>query len=137
MTISHTKLKLTEAHMVYEIMLSILNTEEENDRQKEHFWILGLNVRNVIQYIELSTLGTLTSSVIHPRETFRLAIKKAVASIVCCHNHPSGDTEPSREDLLITDRLVESGKILGIKVLDHIIIGESGFTSLKEKGLIP
>ncbi len=98
---------------------------------------MGLSSRNAIQYAELVSLGTLNTSLVTPRETFRFAIMKAVASIILCHNHPSGDPEPSDDDLKITRKLVESGKILGIEVIDHIIIGNKnpGYYSLREKGL--
>ena len=78
--------------------------------------------------------GTLTSSLVHPREAFRYAIKEAAASVIFIHNHPSGDPEPSREDIDITKRLVETGRIIGITVLDHIIIGDGRYISLMEEG---
>ena len=126
---------IQDANTIYLIMSAILNSEDEIDRNKEHFWSIGLNAKNQIQYIELVSLGTLSNSLIHPRETFRFAIMKGVANIIVCHNHPSGGLEPSREDIAITERLVSSGEILGIKVLDHVIIG-SGYLSMMEKGLL-
>ena len=78
--------------------------------------------------------GTLTSSLVHPREVFRYAIKEAAASVLFIHNHPSGDTNPSKDDLTITKRLVETGRIVGINVLDHIIISDGKYLSLMEKG---
>lgn len=126
--------KITDAGTVYGIMSAILKAEEEIDRGKEHFWSIGLDAKNKLQYIELVSLGTLTNSLVHPRETFRYAvIHGGVASIIICHNHPSGDSSPSREDILITERLIQAGEILGIKVLDHVIIGD-GYASLKEQG---
>lgn len=80
--------------------------------------------------------GTLTNSLIHPREAFREAIREAAASVIFVHNHPSGDPVPSREDIAITERLVQAGEIIGIKVLDHVIIGDSTYTSMMEKGYI-
>jgi DNA repair protein RadC len=104
---------------------------------KEHFWVVGLNTRNAIQYIDLASLGTLNSSLVHPREVFRFAILKAVSSVIVSHNHPSGDPEPSDDDLTITRRLTEAGRIVGIDLLDHIVIGTRGsFYSFKEKGVI-
>jgi len=79
-------------------------------------------------------MGSLNASLVHPREVFRSAIKRGSASIICIHNHPSGDPTPSREDLLLTNRLVEAGNIIGIEVLDHLIIGDGIFISLKEQG---
>ena len=104
------------------IFSAILNSESELDQDKEHFWILGLNIRNNIKYIDLVSLGTLFASLVHPREVYRLAVREAVASIIAIHNHPSGDPEPSEEDKSITKRIVEAGKILGIKLVDHVIV---------------
>lgn len=118
------------------IMRSILAAEGEVDCMKEHFWTVGLNNKNVIQYIELVSLGTLTSAVLGPREVFRLAVHKAIANILICHNHPSGDPEPSKEDRDITQRLVAAGQILGIKVLDHIIVGDPAYCSFRDRGFI-
>ena len=118
-------------------MTEILCTESEVDRGREHFWVLGLNAKNVILYIELVSLGTLTNSLIHPRETYRLAVMRGVASIIAVHNHPSGDCEPSREDCIVSVRLQQAGEVLGINFLDHIIINEEGnFVSLQERGIV-
>jgi DNA repair protein RadC len=106
------------------------------DKAKEHFKLIVLNTRNKIIGISNISTGTLNTSLVHPREVFKDAIIKNAASVVLAHNHPSGDTEPSENDLTITKRLVEAGKILGIEVLDHIIITKTGFFSFKEKGLI-
>jgi DNA repair protein RadC len=106
------------------------------DKVKEHFKLIILNTRNkIITIINVST-GTLSASLVHPREVFRDAIRYSASSVVLVHNHPSGDPEPSEEDLRITRRLIDAGKIIGIDVLDHIIIGKDRFTSFKEKGLI-
>lgn len=118
------------------LLQNVLKTEDRYDQDKEHFWVLGLNSRNTLQYLELVSLGTLNASLIHPREVFRLSVHKAVASIIIAHNHPSGNTEPSADDLAITKRLVESGKILGIEVVDHITITGRGYLSFKEKNLL-
>ncbi len=80
--------------------------------------------------------GTLTNSLIHPREAFKDAIKESAASVIFVHNHPSGDPEPSREDILITERLVNVGDLIGIRVLDHIIVGDGKYMSMREKGYI-
>jgi DNA repair protein RadC len=79
-------------------------------------------------------MGTLNASLVHPREVFRAAIKYSSASIICAHNHPSGDPAPSPEDISLTKRLVEAGQLVGIEVLDHLIIGDGRFVSLKEQG---
>jgi DNA repair protein RadC len=106
------------------------------DKAKEHFMLIILNTRNKVTSINNVSVGTLNASLVHPREVFRDAIRQSASSVVLAHNHPSGDETPSEEDLKITKRLVEAGKIIGIEVLDHIIIGKDGFCSFKEKGLI-
>jgi DNA repair protein RadC len=102
--------------------------------QKEHFVCLFLNTKNHIVGQETLSMGSLNASIVHPREVFRAAIKRSSASIICAHNHPSGDPTPSPEDIEITARLSEAGRIIGIDVLDHIVIGDRNFVSLKEKG---
>ncbi|AJS57508.1 hypothetical protein UB51_02260 [Paenibacillus sp. IHBB 10380] len=104
--------------------------------QKEHFICLFLNTKNHIIAQETLSIGSLNASIVHPREVFRAAIKCSSASIVCAHNHPSGDPTPSPEDIALTSRLVEAGNIVGIDVLDHIIIGDGEYVSLKEKGMM-
>ncbi|MNI93032.1 hypothetical protein D3C73_1509200 [compost metagenome] len=79
-------------------------------------------------------MGSLSASIVHPREVFRAAMKCSSAAIICAHNHPSGDPTPSPEDIALTSRLIQAGEIVGIDVLDHLIIGDSRFISLKEKG---
>ncbi|MDA8239576.1 MAG: hypothetical protein M0Z67_04290 [Nitrospiraceae bacterium] len=129
--------KVSSAADVLQVLSAMLATESEIDREKEHFWVLGLNTKNAIKFVDLVSLGTLTASLIHPRETFRLAVHRGVASIIVAHNHPSGDTAPSREDIAITERLRDAGEILGIKLLDHVIIGNEGaHTSMLEKGYL-
>ena len=104
---------------------------------KEHFWGVYLNSRNNIIRIELVTLGILNANLVHPRETFAPAIESKASSLIVAHNHPSGDPEPSEDDLDITKRLVEAGKILGVELQDHIIITEKGrFYSFKSNHLI-
>jgi DNA repair protein RadC len=104
--------------------------------KKERFLCALLDTKNRIFKESVVSEGTLTSSLVHPREVFRSAIKEASASVLFVHNHPSGDTTPSRDDVIITERLVETGKIVGIEVLDHIIISDGGYLSLFEKGYI-
>jgi len=106
------------------------------DKAKEHFKLILLNPRNKIIRISTISIGTLNASLVHPREVFKDAIVHSAASVVLAHNHPSGDPEPSEDDVTITKRLIEAGKILGIEVIDHIIITKNGFFSFKEKGLI-
>ncbi len=105
-----------------------------NDKKKECFFILLLDSKNrAIREVRVSE-GTLTSSLVHPREVFTPAIKESAASLILVHNHPSGDSTPSQEDEEITRRLMEGGKLLGIGVLDHIIIGQGGYYSFADRG---
>lgn len=104
--------------------------------QKEHFVCLFLNTKNHVIGQETLSMGSLNASIVHPREVFRAAIKRSSASIVCAHNHPSGDPTPSPEDIQLTTRLVDAGNLIGIEVLDHIVVGDQSFVSLKELGLM-
>lgn len=101
---------------------------------QEHFVAIYLNTKNQVIYRKTIFIGSLNASIVHPREVFKEAIKRSAASIICAHNHPSGDPTPSREDIDVTKRLVECGRIIGIELLDHLIIGDQKFVSLKEKG---
>lgn len=134
------KHKVTHPEIVANIFYKVLEIEEELDRSKEHFWVIGLKSNNVIQYIELVSLGTMNASLVHPREVFRTAIFNSVASIIIAHNHPSGELIASHEDKSITQRLLEAGKLLDMPLLDHIIIGgetsEKRYFSFKEEGYI-
>lgn len=110
--------------------------EEMRHLDREHFRAILLNTKNQVVTVDNVSVGTLNSSTVHPRELFRNAIKRSAAALILLHNHPSGDPAPSREDIDITERLVQAGKIVGIEVLDHVIIGDNKFTSLKAEGLI-
>lgn len=103
---------------------------------QEHFVCLYLNTKNEVLHKETVFIGSLNASIVHPREAFKGAIRHSAASIICFHNHPAGDPVPSREDISITKRLVECGNMIGIEVLDHIVIGDEKFVSLKEKGYV-
>jgi len=103
---------------------------------QEHLIVLFLDTINRIIHKQTIFIGSLNASIVHPREIFREAVKRSAASIICVHNHPSGDPTPSQEDIQVTKRLVEAGKIMGIELLDHIIIGNQKYVSLKEKGYI-
>ncbi len=106
------------------------------DLKHEEFWSLLLTSANKLIAEIRITAGTLNSSLVHPRECFKEALKQSAATVIFLHNHPSGNPEPSQEDITITKQLVESGKILGIPVHDHIIVAGDSFTSLADRGLV-
>jgi DNA repair protein RadC len=128
---SGDKYKITKPQDAAEYVM-----EEMKSLNKEYLRILMLNTKKIIISIKDVSIGTLNSSMVHPREVFIEAIKKSADSIIVCHNHPSGDPSPSREDINITYRLKECGKLLGIEVVDHIIIGDGNYVSLKEKNIL-
>lgn len=106
------------------------------DKDREHFIVASLDTKNQPVSINVCHVGSLNASLVHPREVMKSAILSNAASIIVGHNHPSGQPEPSKEDIDVTKRLVEAGKIIGIDVIDHIIVGDETYTSLKEKGYI-
>ena len=128
--------KITSPEIVNKILKSILAMEEPFDRDKEHFWTIGVNQGNKVIFIELVSLGILNASLVHPREIFRMAILHGVAGIILAHNHPSGETTPSKEDIATTKQMVEAGKLLAIPVLDHVIHGNESYYSFASEGLI-
>lgn len=109
---------------------------EMTSLQQENFVALFLNVKNQIVHKQTIFVGSLNASIVHPREIFREAIRRSAASILVAHNHPSGNPTPSPEDIDVTKRLIEAGLIVGIELIDHIIIGDHQFISLKEKGYV-
>jgi DNA repair protein RadC len=123
--------KITSPQDVADIFIPLLR-----DEIVEKFCVVCLNSANKIIRYETISVGNLNSSVVHPREIFKAAIENNSASIILIHNHPSGNPEPSSEDISITKKVVESGKIMDIPVFDHIIIAGNGFTSFVEKRII-
>ena len=110
--------------------------KEIREHKKEHFIIFFLDSRNQEIKREVVSIGSLNASLVHPREVFEPAVKNLAAQVILAHNHPSGDPEPSEDDLEINKRLVEAGKILGIDIVDHIVICKDSYVSFKEKGLM-
>ena len=121
---------LNSPQLVFEYLRERIGKEK-----KEHFTIICLDTRNNL-IIEEVSVGTLNASLVHPREVFKKAILNNSAHVIIAHNHPSGDPSPSEDDIITTRRLVESGKILGIAVTDHIIVTKNSFVSLSEKGFL-
>jgi len=118
------KTNMNSPHDIYKFMKDI------KDIEKELFVVFYLDTKNNIIAREIISIGTLNSAIIHPREVFRNAIVRNCNSIILSHNHPSGDVEPSQEDITITKRLKEAGEVIGIKVLDHVIVGDKLFNSI-------
>lgn len=125
------KLQIKTASDVYQYFV-----DELQNKTKEYFYALFLDTKNRILKEELVSIGTLNESLIHPRELFNSAVQASCNSVIIVHNHPSGDCVPSENDKEVTKVLVEAGEIMGIKVLDHVIIGKEGFMSLKESGVM-
>ena len=125
------KVKITSPSVLADLVM-----DDMRYLNKEYFKIAILDTKNQIIVIENISVGTLNASIVHPRDVFKIAIKRNANSIILIHNHPSGDTTPSNEDISITNRLIDAGNLIGIKVLDHIIIGDNKFLSFKEKNLI-
>lgn len=115
----------------YNIVKEFLENED-----REHLICMYLDTKNKINNISTISIGSVNSSIVHPREVFKVAILSNSSHIILAHNHPSGDTTPSDEDCNITKRLIKSGEILGIKVLDHIIVGDDKYISLRERGIV-
>ena len=136
MIVTNKKVQVNSPEAIYRTIKGVMSSYDEFELDKEHFYTIGLNNRNVIQYVDLVSVGTINESIVHVRETFRYAILKGVSAIIVVHNHPSGELSPSKEDIQVSKRLTEAGKIIGIPLLDHIIVGDTGFNSLKENGFI-
>lgn len=122
---------IKKPEQVFEVVKNFLG---EVDR--EHLIVIVLDVKNKINSISVASVGTLNSSIVHPREVFKTAILANGASIILAHNHPSGDTSPSKDDINITTRIKECGVLMGIELLDHVILGDEKFISLKNEGII-
>lgn len=125
-----TKDRYTSPHQVYETFKFLVK------ETKEHFITLHLDGKNRVVCMDVVSIGSLNQSIVHPREVFKTACLSNAAAILCIHQHPTGDPIPSKEDIAITNRLKEAGEIMGIKLLDHIIIGDGEYCSFVERGLM-
>jgi len=121
---------------VYKMVKQFLKRKPIIDREKEHFFVIGMLRNNKIRFIDIVSIGSVTATVVHPMNVFRLAVMKGVVNLIICHNHPSGNTQPSTADITLTKKLKEAGKVLEIQVLDHIIIGDAGYYSFADEGMI-
>lgn len=127
---------VNSAEKGYTLLITAFETLDEIDREKEHFFVIGLKRNRHLKYIDLVSMGTLSGTLVHAREVFRRAITSATDSIIIAHNHPSGNMRTSNADDEITKSIIEAGKIIGIEVLDHIIFCENEFYSYAENGRI-
>ena len=124
--------------------LPVINTAKDaaaqltdmRDLKKEHFVVLYLNAKNQLVHKETISMGTLNANLVHPREVFEPALKYSAAQIIAAHNHPSGDPKPSEDDMELTKRLVEAGKMMGIEIMDHVIVSKNSHFSFKEEKLL-
>lgn len=117
---------------IYDLLMQDMMHEK-----RELFMSLHLNTKMQIESKQIVSIGCLDAAPVHPREVFRPAVRSGAAAVIVAHNHPSGDPEPSSEDIAVTERLLKASKIMGIKLLDHIIIGSGRYISLREEGIIP
>lgn len=118
---------------IYDMIESVLELSSES---VEYFGIINLNVKNKVNGIHILSKGTVDATLVHPREVFKAAFLNNASSIILFHNHPSGDPSPSKEDHEMTKRIVEAGKIMGINVIDHIVVGDGRYCSFKELGVL-
>ena len=130
------KIKVLNSGDLYGIMQRILLRENKIDRDREHFWVVGLASNLRILFIELVSLGTVNKAIVEPMEVFSLALQKRAIYVILVHNHPSGDLIPSKEDKDVTDRLIQTGLIVNTLVLDHLIISEENYISFGDEGII-
>ena len=116
--------------------LAVRLRSELSGKKQEHFVVVSVNNRNRVIGWDTVAIGTLNSSLIHPRETFNAAIRRQAAAVIVAHNHPSGDPTPSEADIVVTRRLKEAGSLLGIELLDHVVIGSEEHFSFRERGMV-
>jgi DNA repair protein RadC len=130
--VMETSCRITDVSDVAELLSGEMMYED-----RELFMAIYLNTRMNVVSKKIISIGGLDSTLVHPREVFSPAVRKGAAAVIVAHNHPSGDPEPSEEDILLTERLLESSRILGIRLVDHVIIGSGRYVSLRDEGLIP
>ena len=129
------KIKILNADDVFAIMQKILLRENKIDRDKEHFWIVGLANNNKALFVELVSIGSVRATVVEPINVFRVAVIKNAVKVILVHNHPSGELKPSAEDQDVTDRLIQVGRIIDVEVIDHLIISPTSYLSFVDTGL--
>ncbi|UGU16126.1 DNA repair protein [Sinomicrobium kalidii] len=130
------KIRILNSDDVYKVMQQVLLRENKIRRNQEHFWIVGLDNKNKILFIELISLGAVNRVMVNPPEVFRMAIYKLAVKMILIHNHPSGETEPSQADLDLTDRMMKTGELINIEVVDHLVISEDTYYSFANAGVM-
>ncbi len=130
------KIRILNSDDVYRVMQDILRRENKIDREKEHFWMIGLASNNRILYIELVSMGGVRATTVEPMNVYRVAVMKGAVFVIMVHNHPSGEVTPSDADKDLTDRLIQVGRILNIQTLDHLVISPRTFVSFDDIGLM-
>lgn len=130
------KIRVLNSEDVYKVMQQILLRENKVRRNQEHFWVVGLDNQNAILFIELISLGGVNRVQVAPPEVFRMAIYKLAVRMILVHNHPSGELQPSDADMDLTDRMIKSGEMLKVEVIEHLIISEKDYLSFTDEGLI-
>ena len=130
--VMETSCRLTDSTDVADLL-----TREMMYEDREFFMAVYLNTRMKVESKSIISIGSLDATLVHPREVFSPAVRRGAAAVIVAHNHPSGDPEPSEEDILLTERLLESSRILGIRLVDHVIIGSGRYVSFRDAGLIP
>lgn len=130
------KIKVLNSEDVYHVMQQVLLRENKIRRNQEHFWVVGLDNKNKILFIELISLGAVNRVQVAPPEIFRMAIYKLAVQMILVHNHPSGELTPSEADKDVTDKMIKAGQMLNIEVIDHLIISEKAYFSMADKGII-
>jgi len=130
------KIKILNSDDIYGIMQKILLREHKIDQNREHFWVIGLENNNRILFVELISLGSVNKTIAEPMEVFSFALQKRAVKIILCHNHPSGELQPSDADKDISDRLIQVGIIVDTQVIDHLIISDKSYLSFADTGLL-
>ena len=128
-----SKITITDSKDVAKVFLDLFSLEDKIDQDKEHFYVMHLDIRSRVNLVELVSMGTLDSSLVHPRETFRRAVMQGSASIIVAHNHPSGEVDPSDADTETTKKILNAGELLGIRMQDHIIFAKDKFFSFRKE----
>jgi DNA repair protein RadC len=136
LTKAQQQLRIGNGKALFEVMRSILRRDDLFDRGKEHFWVVGLDHKNLLLYVELISLGSTRATVVEPMEIFRWALQKDSARIILVHNHPRGTLQPSVPDVELTAHMYQVGELLELPVVDHLIISETTFYSFLESGLM-